>query len=511
MNVGAAAAVRLLDARPIGPTVAIGFGLVMLGFLFQSEVSAAVNVWCSSTAYNHCFLVIPIVFYLLCDRRATLRGTWPIPYPLASIAGLPLAVAWLIAERVGVMEGRQLVAMSFAQLLFFVALGPRLWWMIAGPLLFLYFLVPFGAFLTSTLQDITTTFVAHGLPSLHIPVYVTGHTIEIPEGTFLIARACAGLRFLLAAIAFGCFYALLVYRSLLRRVVFIGISIVVPVLANGVRALGIVAVSHYIGSVEAVEADHVLYGWIFFSIVILILILLGLPFRQDQSPQPRPASPRLPQSANHLWPALIGTASVVVLAAAGPTTAMQLDRRSGPDSIVAMPRLNPASECASHPMPLTMAFGAPGQMIVQQFDCEQGPVTLAIEVFPPRSTAAQLAAEQRRLAGGMVWEDVETHPIPVSGGSWRLRKVLKPPYVVATSIWVDGRTASLDLMVRVRQAWHSIRGGSSRPVLMVLIADSNLPRGDTVDAEQTAARLVGFVRTHPALSALASQLADVKE
>jgi hypothetical protein len=158
-----------------------------------------------------------------------------------------------------------------------------------------------------------------------------------------------------------------------------------------------------------------------------------------------------------------------------------------------------------------MAFGAPGQMIVQQFDCEQGPVTLAIEVFPPRSTAAQLAAEQRRLAGGMVWEDVETHPIPVSGGSWRLWKVLKPPYVVATSIWVDGRPASLDLMVRVRQAWHSIHGGSSRPVLMVLIADSNLPRGDTVNAEQTAARLVGFVRTHPALSALASQLADAKE
>ena len=146
----------------------------------------------------------------------------------------------------------------------------------------LYFLVPFGAFLTPKLQDITTLFVVHGLPLLHIPAYVTGYTIEIPEGKFLIAEACAGLRFLIASVAFGCLYALVMYRSALRRAVFIGVSIVVPIIANGFRALGIVALGHYLGSAEAVEADHVLYGWVFFSIVILILIVLGLPFREDQ-------------------------------------------------------------------------------------------------------------------------------------------------------------------------------------------------------------------------------------
>ena len=43
---------------------------------------------------------------------------------------------------------------------------------------------------------------------------------------------------------------------------------------------------HLLGSAQAAATDHVLYGWIFFSIVILLLIVIGLPFRQDDQPEP---------------------------------------------------------------------------------------------------------------------------------------------------------------------------------------------------------------------------------
>jgi len=50
--------------------------------------------------------------------------------------------------------------------------------------------------------------------------------------------ATLGLRFLIAAVAFGVFFALLNYRSPGRRVAFIIASVVIPIVANGLRALG---------------------------------------------------------------------------------------------------------------------------------------------------------------------------------------------------------------------------------------------------------------------------------
>src|SRR5262249_16875707 len=114
--------------------------------------------------------------------------------------------------------------------------------------------------------------------------------IQIPEGNFYVAEACAGLRFLVASLAFGVLYGLLMYKSLIPRLIFIVLSILVPIIANGVPALGIVLAAHFLGSATAATADHVLYGWFFFSIVTLLLILIGTLFRDHGTKRP-PADP----------------------------------------------------------------------------------------------------------------------------------------------------------------------------------------------------------------------------
>ena len=121
------------DWRRLLPPIAVG--LVLLGALFNKEVVAAVQTWDASTAYNHCFLVIPIALYLLWDRRSDLVGIPASPIPAVLLLALPAGAAWLIAERLGIMEGRQLIAVGFAELLFLAVLGTRLWWAVAGPLL----------------------------------------------------------------------------------------------------------------------------------------------------------------------------------------------------------------------------------------------------------------------------------------------------------------------------------------------------------------------------------------
>ncbi len=309
---------------------ALASGLLALGVMFHREIAAAVRVWTQSTAYNHCFLVAPIAAYLMWDRRTTLAGAVPRPWPAVGLAAIPFIAAWVLAERLGIMEGRQLAAMSLAELLFLAVLGWRCWWLLAGPLLYLYFLVPFGAFVTPALQSFTAGFVRHGLDLLGIANYTDGYTIQIAEGTFYVAEACAGLRFLIASAAFGCLYALLLYHSPLRRAILVAASLMVPILANGCRALGIVVLGHFLGNAEAAETDHMLYGWLFFSLVILLLAAAGLPFREDRTGQdqkaaaPGPAPPLPPPFEAHSRSTICAAAVVTSIAATGLAAAAVL-------------------------------------------------------------------------------------------------------------------------------------------------------------------------------------------
>jgi exosortase A len=442
----------------------IGLGLLLLGGLFHQEVTAAVQTWIDSTAYNHCFLVIPIVAYLLWDRRFELDGIAARPWRPALLLGVPLALVWLLAERLGIMEGRQLAAISFAQVLFLAVLGPRLWWAMAGPLLYLYFLVPFGAFVTPKLQDITTIMVSHGLDVLGVPAYIDGYTIEIPQGTFFIAEACAGLRFLIASIAFGVLYALLMYRSPVRRTVFILVSIVVPIFANGIRAIGIVYLGYLLGSAQAAATDHVLYGWLFFSIVILLLTLLGLPFRQDGA-APRPAEPRT-AAAVRSWPrgAMATALALAAVAAVTPAVAGGL----------ALATLRPA------PVPEAIDVG-PGCMVAplpadgavhgQRVTCGLLGMDMRWQALSARSTAGAVMAARRQMTALVDTESQSEAWLQTPDGApsvWRIVRSNDPFGMMAVGVWIDGKPVRPGMRMRARMALDSLLGTTHAPLVVTV-------------------------------------------
>jgi exosortase/archaeosortase family protein len=379
-------------------------------------------------------------------------------------------------------------------LLALAVLGWRLWWVLAGPLLYLYFLVPFGAFLTPKLQDFTTVFVRHGLDLLQIPAYIDGYTIEIPEGTFYIAEACAGLRFLIASIAFGCLYALLMYRSPWRRVAFFVASIVVPIIANGIRAVGIVALGHLLGSAQAAATDHVLYGWIFFSLVILLLIALGLPFREDMQRPGGPSAPRPdpPASGNGYWrAAALAVGLVVVVAAVTPVLAMQLDR-VGPPAAGSIPLLALGAGCADMPADVPAPLDMPGSLVTRRVACSGQVFDVRLDVFGSHSTAAPVLAAVHRLAvlpNPTEDEEIvtETEWLPMPAGPqrlWRLTRTTRPGPMIAIAIWVDGQPAAGGLATRARLAWTSLTGARIAPVVVAVSPELG-PASMTPAAMQT--------------------------
>jgi len=472
------------NGRSAGTVIpALVIGLVVLGLLFGEEVRAAVRVWSESTAYGHCYFIIPISLFLAWERRFAVRATSVRPLPLAGLLALPLGVVWLLVERLGIMEGQQILAMGFVELLFLVVLGWRMWWVLAVPLLYLGFLVPFGAFITPALQNFTAAFVIHGLDVLGIAHISDGFTIEIPEGTFFVAEACAGLRFLIASIAFGVLYACMIYRSPVKRVLFIGASVLIPIIANGFRGLGIVALGHVLGSAQAATVDHIVYGWIFFSIVILLLILAGLPFREDGEPVSASANGAAVVSPPSRLVAA-ATAVVLLLSAAAPALAAWFDMRG-----------QAAPLMAADPGPVYGCLSAPpasaGNGTVWRYSCILGGqpyqhLQFALTAFPPRANPGALVRAQHAAIGDLGAENTEVHPLRSSDAArWQLATTTEPNRLVASAIWIDGRPATGGIAQRWLQARNSVFGGDAAAVL-VTISTPVLQSGITADLQHNA-------------------------
>lgn len=377
----------------------------MLAAVFRRDISGAIGVWIESTAYNHCFLILPLVGYLLWERRAVIGSVSPRPSFWPLLAMPLLSIAWLVAAILDIQEARQLILVAIFEVVLLVVLGPRLVWLLLAPLLFLFFLVPSGAFLVPSLQKITADFSIAGLQALGIPVFSDGFMIEIPEGTFEVAEACAGLRFLIASTVFGCFFAIVMYRSFIRRIFFIGLSIVVPIAANGLRALGIIVLAHVEGSAAAVEADHILYGWLFFSLVIIVLIAIGMTFAQKPVSHIAVRRDQLPKAP--AWRTAAAMTAAVLLALTGPAYAARLNALYPPAPLpeAKAPAVAPPWHISSDPgadwRPLVT--GADGEFFQAFEEPGSGVVLRYVALYRLRAIANSLTTTGNRLVDDARW------------------------------------------------------------------------------------------------------------
>lgn len=253
--------------------------LVGLLCVFNAQaIAAAVQVWWVSPTFSHCFFVIPISAYLVWGRRHALAQLTPVAYPPALALFPPLVLISLAAKITHINEVEQLAFIGLLQVLLLSVLGPQVYRRILFPSLFLFFLVPMGEYLIVPLQHFTTRFVSAGLTLLGIPHYTEMTLIQLSNGDYEVAEACAGLRFLIATIAVSVLFIHLTYRKWYKIVIFLVASLVVPPIANGFRALGIVLVAHWTDNRIATGVDHLIYGWGFLVAILTVLMVIGMRY-----------------------------------------------------------------------------------------------------------------------------------------------------------------------------------------------------------------------------------------
>lgn len=261
----------------------LGGALAATLWVYRGTVASLLDIWGRSDTFAHGYLVAPISCWLIWRERECLRRI-PVSHSFAGILVAGIAgFAWLLGELASVASVSQFALVGLIIALVWAVLGTQMARALAFPLGFLFFLVPFGEFLFPWMMDRTTDFVIGGLRLFGVPVYAEGRSLVIPSGHWQVVEGCSGVRYLIASVVVGSLYAHLTYRSLSRRLTFVALSVVLPILANWIRAWGIVMLAHVSDNRIAAGVDHLIYGWVFFGLVMLLLFWVGGRWREDEA------------------------------------------------------------------------------------------------------------------------------------------------------------------------------------------------------------------------------------
>ena len=303
--------------------------------LYRDTALSMVYIWARSDTFAHAFLVLPISLWLIWRQRAALLRVRPESENSPLLFVGCIGIMWLLGSLASVNAVTQLALVALLVLVVPAVLGWAVTRIIIFPLGFLFFSVPLGEFLMPQLMDLTAKVTVFSLRLTGIPVYQEGLQFFISSGHWSVVEACSGIRYLIASVTVGTLFSYLGYTSTKRRILFVLVSILVPVIANWMRAYLIVLLGHLSGNKLAAGVDHLIYGWVFFGIVIFSMFIIGARWSE---PEVIPSN-QIP-SSSLLQPVApvktLGTAFILALLVSLPQGALLAYESTGVQGVAAL-------------------------------------------------------------------------------------------------------------------------------------------------------------------------------
>jgi exosortase A len=484
--------------------------LLAVGLLFRETATVMVGIWERSETFAHAYLVLPISLWLVWRQRARLAALTPRAQPWILLAMLAVAIAWMLADLVVVNAASQYTMVALLILTVPAVLGLEVALTILFPLLYLFFMVPFGEFMVPTLMEWTADFTVAALKASGIPVLRDGQHFVIPSGSWSVVDECSGVRYLMASFTVGALYAYLNYRSYARRTLFMLFSLAVPIVANWLRAYLIVMVAHLSDNQIAAGVDHIIYGWVFFGIVIFVMFMIGARWAEHDEPTAAVGASGQDAGVGVSSRTIIATAVAGIAIVALPHVVIAvLERAEGaaaPPQLQLPMQLSPAwTGDGGGPFAWTPEFANPSTQASRVYGAAAGSVGMHVAYVRGQTDQRKLVTSQHLLVGtrDSMWA------IPIGGGqhsvsvgdrtvSVRTTELVSRDITAGTPrtrvtvwrvYWIDGRFVAGDVQAKLASAAARLRGHGDEGALLMLYADAASP-------ETATATLTAFVQAN---------------
>ena len=454
--------------------------------LYWPTLRSLIATWASSETYSHCFLIPLISLWLAWRVRSEVAATRTEPSYIAALGLAWMSAMWMLSRHAGIQLGEHLALVGSLPLVIWAIHGRELVRVLMFPLAYLLFMVPFGDVLIPQLMRLTADMTVGLLRLSGVATYREGMLFIVPSGVFEVAKACSGLRYLIASAALGTLYAYLTYRSSTRRLIFIAFALLVPLAANGLRAYLIVLIASVSGMRLAVGVDHFIYGWIFFGLVLGLMFWVGLRFREHIEAA---SAATIRYRADSRRSSYIAAAAAVLMAGWGPA-AVWIAPASHPVGVVeplnlpSVPGWEGPAAGSGYWSPF---FPGARQAVVSYWGATLVHVFAAAE--RPQG-GSEFFSDGNRLDENVFWNEIAKDRIAAVG----------PSSVLETTIFGDGRpmliwawyvigdqTGTSEVGARLAQL-RSLFGAERHPIGFVAVA---VPLG--TDREVARGQMESFV------------------
>jgi exosortase A len=322
--------------------------------LFWDSFSAMAAVWSNSENFSHGWLIAPISLWLIWQQRNTLRRLEWQPSAWGLVTFGACALMWLAGElaRVSAVKSVAVVLMLPSAVLLLA--GLQVSRAILFPLLFLLTMVPAGEGLTPMLMEQTSTVLVWAVQATGIPIFREGMHFTLPTGRWSVVEACSGLRYVIAAAILALLFVYLNFASWKRKLLFILACLLLSIIANWARAYMIVMVGHLSHMKYGVGEDHVVYGWVFFGLVMMLIFWVGSKFGDKSVLSVPETEPIRSTKAPILSPKGAGwmlfAGALVFLASVVSTPRLLRDFEAKPEMLFALKKVLEAESSGSFPV-----------------------------------------------------------------------------------------------------------------------------------------------------------------
>nr|WP_277998434.1 exosortase A [Sphingomonas liriopis] len=476
--------------------VALGLAVAVILLIFRVDLIRLVTIWWTSTTFGHCLFIAPVIGWLVWQRRRELAALTPVAWWPGLLLVALGGAGWLMGDAGSVTFARQLGLVLMVQGAVVTLLGAQVARGLLFPLGYALFLVPFGEELEPPLQALTVRIV---MPLLHlfgVPAESNGVLIHAGRYYFEVAEACSGAKFVIAMLAFGVLVANVCFVSRVRRAWFMVAALVVPVIANGLRAFATIYAANLTSVEAATGFDHIVYGWVFFGLVMAAVLGIGWRWfdRAPDAPAFDPAAlPAVTRGRMGLPMAVLLT---IATAGLWPVWSVAIAQRATPlPARIALPQVAGwARAPLSRTGPWQPYYPGADHALFGRYARGGAAVDLAIAVFASQGEGHKIGA----FGTGVIreedrWVRIADLP-PIAGGS--ALRMTAPGYdrrpverVVATWYVVGDTVTADERVVKIETMKAKLLGGTQRAVAIHLSAEVVPGRDARADVAAFAAAL----------------------